>query len=515
VFVGVPLDLIFALLKRKPGHPIRVARLFFWRLEKFMKHHFLSTAIPYVNASPHIGFALELAIADVIARHQRQRGNKVYFLSGTDDNSLKNALAAEAVGVSTEAFVEAHAREFKQLKGVLNISYNDFLATSTDPRHAPAVEKLWRQCDQNGDIYRGNYEGLYCVGCEQFYTQDELQNGICPEHGTEPDAISEENYFFRLSRYQDDLIRLIGSNEITVRPTHRKKEVLSFLESPLLDLSISRNVARARSWGLPVPGDSSQIIYVWFDALANYISALGYAGDEEAFETYWVEADRISHVIGKGVTRFHAVYWPAILLSAGLRLPTEILVHGYITVDGRKISKTLGNTISPRDACDQLGADALRYYLLRHIGSQRDGDFSWARLNEVYEHELANDLGNLLSRATALGRRYGPPASRTATLADGLSLKVATHIDEFAVDRALDAIWRVVTATNAYVNQTEPWALAKEGKAKRLAEVLSELYGTLTCIGHALIPFLPSTAHRLLSAVSSSSSEQLFPKLGR
>jgi len=480
-----------------------------------MKHRFLSTAIPYVNAAPHVGFALELVIADVIARHQRQQGDEVYFLSGTDDNSLKNALAAEQAGVSTEAFIDARAKEFRQLKGVLNISYDDFLATSTDPRHAPAVEKLWHQCDRNGDIYRGNYEGLYCIGCEQFYTQDELQDGVCPEHGSEPVAISEQNYFFRLSRYQDHLVRLISSKEIAVRPTHREKEVLSFLESPLLDLSVSRSVARARGWGLTVPGDSSQIIYVWFDALANYISALGYARDEEAFDTYWAEADRITHVIGKGVTRFHAVYWPAILLSAGLRLPTEILVHGYLTVDGQKISKTRGNTISPSDACDRFGADALRYYLLRHIGSQRDGDFSWSRLAEVYEHELANDLGNLLSRATALGRRYGPPVALRSSLVGGLSLEVAKHIDEFAVDRALDAIWRAVTATNAYVNQTEPWVLAKKGKTRDLADVLSELYGTLSCIGHALIPFLPSTARRLLSAVSSSSSEQLFPKLIR
>jgi methionyl-tRNA synthetase len=305
-----------------------------------MNDRFISTAIPYVNAAPHIGFALELLLADVLARYERQQGRRPYFLSGTDDNSLKSALAAGQAGLSTPAFVAAHAGEFRALKPLLNISYDDFLSTSTDPRHAPAVEKLWRACALNGDIYTGRYEGLYCVGCEQFYAPQELPNGLCPEHGSEPDRVSEHNYFFRLSRYQDALVGLIRNGEIAIRPAHRKNEVLAFLEQPLADLSISRSVDRARGWGLPVPDDASQIIYVWFDALANYVSALGYAGEEARFQTYWTNAKRITHVIGKGVTRFHAVYWPAFLLSAGVRLPTEILVHGYITAEGEKISKT-------------------------------------------------------------------------------------------------------------------------------------------------------------------------------
>jgi methionyl-tRNA synthetase len=477
-----------------------------------MSDRFLSTAIPYVNASPHIGFALELVLADVIARHERQQGRAPYFLSGTDDNSLKNALAAEKAGVSIETFIEGHVSEFKRLKQLLNISYDDFLSTSTDPRHAPGVEKLWRQCDLNGDIYQGNYEGLYCVGCEQFYALSELQDGVCPEHGTEPDLISEPNYFFRLSRYQDQLVHLISRGDIAILPPHRRNEVLSFLREPLQDLSISRSVARARGWGLPVPGDPSQIVYVWFDALANYINALGYAQDAPTFQTHWTEASRITHVIGKGVVRFHAVYWPAILLSAGLRLPTEILVHGYVTVDGRKISKALGNTIAPSEACQRFGSEALRYYLLRHIGSQRDGDFSSSRFADIYSHELADDLGNLLSRTTALGRRYGAPVAPRSSLGEGLANEVAKHIDEFAFDRALESIWRVVTTANAYVNRTEPWLLAKKGEANALADVLSELYGTLFRIGQALVPFLPDTAHRLLRTIASSSAEQLFPR---
>jgi methionyl-tRNA synthetase len=479
-----------------------------------MKTHFVSTAIPYVNASPHIGFALELVLADAIARYARRNGAQPYFLSGTDDNSLKNALAARQANLSPEAFVKAHTREFRQLKELLNLSYDDFLSTSTDPRHAPAVEALWRRCRERGDIYQADYEGLYCIGCEQFYAPTELPDGLCPEHGTKPEPVSERNYFFRLSRYHDELVRLIDRDEIAILPVHRKNEVLSFLKSPLLDLSISRSVARARGWGIPVPGDPSQIVYVWFDALANYISALGYARDGDLFQSYWNRADRITHVIGKGVTRFHAVYWPAILLSAGVRLPSQILVHGYVMIEGRKISKSLGNAISPGEACGRFGADALRYYLLRHIGSQRDGDFSWSRFDEVYAHELADDLGNLVSRTTALHRKYGAPVSASSALAEGLAAEVARHIEEFALHRALESIWQAIANANAYINRTEPWALARQGKEGALADVLRELYATLSCIGQALIPFLPDTAERLLNALSSSSPAQLFPKTG-
>jgi methionyl-tRNA synthetase len=278
--------------------------------------------------------------------------------------------------------------------------------------------------------------------------------------------------------------------------------VLSFLKAPLLDLSISRSVTRARGWGIPVPGDASQIIYVWFDALANYLRD----------PARWNEASCVSHVIGKGITRFHAVYWPAILLSAGLRLPTRILVHGYVTIEGQKISKSLGNAISPDEACRRFGVDALRYYLLRHVGSHRDGDFSWSRFEEVYTHELADDLGNLLSRTTALGRKYGAPTATTAKLADGLAADVAAHVEAFALHRALDSIWRVIAETNAYINQTAPWTLARTGQPDALANVLGELYGTLERIGAALGPFLPDTATRLRDALAASAPTQLFPK---
>ncbi len=477
-----------------------------------MTQQFLSTAIPYVNAAPHVGYALELVIADAMARHARLQGDSVYFLSGTDDNSLKNALAAEHAGMTTRAFVDWHADEFATLKSTMNVSYDDFLRTSADARHAPAVEKLWRACARNGDIYAGDYQGLYCVGCEQFYTAEDLINGVCPEHGTTPDTISERNYFFRLSRYQNELLRLIRQDEIAIRPAHRKNEVLSLLQRPLADLSISRSWERARGWGIPVPDDPNQIIYVWFDALANYISALGYADSGPSFERFWTNADRIGHVIGKGVSRFHAVYWPAILLSAGVRPPSDILVHGYITINGSKVSKSLGNTISPADACKPFGADALRYYLLRHVGSHHDGDFSWSRFGEVYEHELANDLGNLVSRTTALGRRHGTPDLAKSQLAAGLNEAVALHVNAFAVHRALESIWNVINAANAYVNKTEPWKLAKQGETRALSNVLAELYATLRSIGDALRPFMPDAAERIHKTMDTSSGAPLFPR---
>jgi methionyl-tRNA synthetase len=480
-----------------------------------MTAQFISTAIPYVNASPHIGFALELILADVVCRHRRAGGGQTYFLSGTDDNSLKNALAAELRGVSTRELVAEHTKEFRRLRDVLDISYDDFLSTSTDARHAPAVEKLWERCEENGDIYQGHYEGQYCVACEQFYAPDELPGGVCPEHGSSPEVIAEDNWFFRLSRYQDALLRLISHDELRIQPKEKKNEVLKFLQQPLRDLSISRSRERARGWGIPVPGDSSQIVYVWFDALANYISALGYGVSSQNFETFWQRSQQVTHVIGKGVTRFHAVYWPAILLSAGLRPPTEILVHGYATVEGQKISKSAGRTVSPHEAKQRYGADALRYYLVRHIGSQRDGDFSWSRFDSAYARELADDLGNLLSRTVALLRRHGLPPTTTAEIASDLRRSVAEHVDRFELDRALDAIWKVVANTNAYINRTEPWNLAKRGNQQALVEVLGELCGTLTVIGEVLRPFLPGTSDRLLRALRSASPVTLFPKRSR
>ncbi|MGH3167940.1 MAG: methionine--tRNA ligase, partial [Trebonia sp.] len=302
-----------------------------------MGNTYITTTIPYVNARPHLGHALELVQADVLARYHRGTGERVRFQAGTDDNSLKNVLAAEAAGVGVQEFVDANAAAFTGLREPLALSVDDLIATSSDPRHRKGVERLWRACAAGGDLYRKHYEGLYCVGCEQFYAPAELDDGRCPDHGTVPEPVSEENWFFRLSRYGDRLRDLIISRTIRIEPAHRRNEVLAFIDSGLEDFSVSRSTRRARGWGIPVPGDPGQVIYVWWDALGNYLTALGYGSDGDDLRRWWTGAAARIHLVGKGVLRFHAVYWPAMLLSAGEAVPTEILVHGYLTENGRKI----------------------------------------------------------------------------------------------------------------------------------------------------------------------------------
>jgi methionyl-tRNA synthetase len=301
---------------------------------------YLSTTIPYVNGRPHLGHALELVQADVLARHWRRVGREVRFQTGTDENSLKNVLAAAAEGISPSELVRRNAALFAALREPLCLSYDDFLRTSTDPRHAPGAERLWRACAARGDLYRRFYEGLYCVGCEQFYQPAELDDGLCPEHGTPPQQVAEENWFFRLSRYADRLRTLITAGELRIEPAARRNEVLAFIAGGLADISVSRSVRRARGWGIRVPDDPTQVIYVWFDALGNYLTGPGYGSDCAAYARWWTGASRRVHLVGKGVLRFHAVYWPAILLSAGEPLPTDILVHDYLTIAGNKISKS-------------------------------------------------------------------------------------------------------------------------------------------------------------------------------
>ncbi|MDD5109795.1 MAG: methionine--tRNA ligase [Patescibacteria group bacterium] len=474
------------------------------------KKFYLTTTIPYVNAAPHIGFALELVQSDTVARWSRQRERDVFFLTGADENSLKNVRAAEAEGIPTPQLVDRNAQRYVDLTRALNISNDDFIRTSTPPHHAGA-QALWRACRKE-DIYRKSYQGLYCVGCEAFYLPKDLVDGTCPEHRTVPETVNEENYFFRLSRYGKKLTGLIESGKFLILPESRRNEVLSFIKMGLEDFSISRTRVRAKDWGVSVPADPDQVMYVWFDALSNYITALGYGQEQPArFKRYW-PADL--HILGKGVVRFHAVYWPAMLLSARLPLPKRLFVHGYVTVGGGKISKSLGNTVDPFACIRQFGADAVRYYLLRYVHPTQDSDFSEAQLADAYQADLANGLGNLVSRVTGL-------IEQNQVNVAPVTAKKPTHelgqlVEGFEFNAALKLIWEEVKRLDTLIATAEPWKLAKEGKTAKLTSVLKQAANGIATVAHWVEPFLPETAekiNRVMTAQPIVKSAPLFPRL--
>ncbi len=469
-----------------------------------MTRTYVTTTIPFVNARPHLGFALELVQADVLARHRRHRGDEVRFLTGTDDNSLKNVLAAEVEGIGVQELVDRNAAAFEDLKEPLGLSFDDFIRTSSDPRHRTGVEQLWQRCADAGDLYLKHYEGLYCVGCEQFYQPEDLTDGRCPDHGTEPQLVAEENWFFRLSRYAEPLRGLITSGQLRIEPATRRNEVLALIDSGLHDFSVSRSQRRARGWGIPVPGDPDQVVYVWWDALGNYVSSLGYGTDSEDLEHWWQASDRRIHLLGKGVVRFHAVYWPATLLSAGLALPTEILVHDYLTIDGRKISKSAGTTIDPAKLVDEFGTDAVRWWLLRDVPRVGDADFTRERLIARSNTDLAGGLGNLVNRVVSLIHRYCDGRVPTAPASDE-ALRTAVSNAPSRIDAALanydfrpaaTALWDIVEAANRYIEATAPWKLAK-AQNPSLQGVLATLHHACLQLANELEPFLPSAAARI------------------
>lgn len=496
--------------------------------------YFVTTAIPYVNGRPHVGHALELVETDVLARHRRQRGDEVQFQTGTDDNALKNVQSAEAEGITPQEYVERVADRFLALRESLNLSFDDFIKTSSDPRHTPGVHHLWNACAERGDFYRKSYSGLYCVGCETFYAEDELVDGRCPEHGTVPDLVAENNWFFRLSRYQERLHDLIASDTLRIEPASRKREVLSFIETGLEDFSASRSMARARGWGVPVPGDPDQVIYVWFDALGNYITAPGYGTNEANFRYWWNESDTRVHVIGKGIIRFHAVYWPAMLLSAGIRLPDTIFVHEYLTAGGQKISKSAGNADDPADIATQHGTDALRWWMLRDVARAGDTDYTTERLIARSNEDLANNLGNLVNRTVSMVNRYRggfiPAGAVDNPAADMLRLArsdAAARIDQSLADfdfrRAVEAVTHIGDEGNRYVEAVRPWDLAKaerkdNAESTALDTVLAELVATCRDIAEHLQPFLPAAADRIAEQCGNNGPQvaqpsPVFPRL--
>jgi len=453
-----------------------------------------------VNAAPHLGHVLEFIQTDAIARYQSLQGKEVALVTGADENSLKNVQAAEKQGVSVEELCRRNSAIFEDIAKKAGLSYTSFRRTSDREKHWPGVQRIWELCDKKGDIYKKKYRGLYCVGCEAFYEPDELVNGVCPEHKTKPEEIEEENYFFRLSKYQSELERLIEADELKIVPETRKNEVLSFVRGGLKDFSISRSVARAKGWGVPVPEDHEQIEYVWFDALGTYITGIGYGTDEKTFAKFWPAN---AHVIGKGILRFHAVYWPAMLLSAGLPLPKMVFVHGYITVEGQKMSKSLGNVVDPNHLIEKYGIDPLRYCLLSAVPTFEDGDFSEKTLVETNNNELLANIGNLVNRTLVFTQReFGGKVPSPEFCADDKTFmesqnaklaEVGALLERVQLKEALHLAMHCGKEANAYFQKNEPWKAAKEDRAKCAASIYVLLH-QVKDLAIALEPFIPNTS---------------------
>ncbi len=463
---------------------------------------YLTTPIYYVNSSPHIGHAYTTAIGDMLVRYHRQRGADTFFLTGVDEHATKVWRVAEEQGLEAQEYADRIAVPWRELPRRLNAEIDFFIRTS-DEGHKAFVRDFLQRMYDNGDIYQDVYAGLYCVGCEAFKTEDELTpDGLCPDHLVPPEWIEEKNYFFRLSAYQDRLLALYDERPDLVRPDFRYNEARSFIAGGLRDFSISR---AGQPWGIPLPWDESQVAYVWADALVNYLSALTYARPgEDLRDEFWPV---VHHLLGKDILRFHCVYWPAMLLSAGYEPPRQLFVHGYLLLDDRKISKSLGNIVEPLELIDVYGVDAVRYWMARAISFGQDGSGSIEGIRERYENELANDLGNLLSRTTAMLAQYRAGNLRrgeaeAALDLDALGAEVAERLDRFDVTGALDRVWEGVRALNQYVTAEAPWQLAKdEANDARLDGVLYNLVDGLTAVAVALAPFLPETAPRILAAL--------------
>jgi methionyl-tRNA synthetase len=465
---------------------------------------YVTTPIYYVNDRPHIGHAYTTIAADILNRHHRQRGEETFFLTGVDEHATKVWRVAEEQGLPAQEYVDRIAESWRELPEQLNAERDFFIRTS-DAGHKAFVREFLQQIYDNGDVYEDVYAGLYCVGCEAFKTEDELVDGKCPLHNTTPEWIEEKNYFFRLSKYQDALLELFDARPDFVQPQFRFNEVRSFVAGGLRDFSISR---AGQPWGIPLPWDESQVAYVWADALVNYLSALTYARPgQDLRDTFWPE---VRHLMAQDILRFHCVYWPAMLLSAGYTVPKQIFIHGYLLLDDLKISKSLGNAVDPLALVELYGADALRYWCARAVPFGQDGSASLAGIADRYERELGNDLGNLVSRTTAMiarfrnGRLSVQPGT-TAALADEISALATgarTAIDAFDITGAIDQTWSLVRTLNRYVTEHKPWELAKDdSKAEELDQVLFDLADGLRVLAVALSAYLPATAPKILDAI--------------
>ena len=467
-----------------------------------MKKFYLTTAIDYPNALPHIGTAYEKICADIIARYKQLSGWDTFFVMGSDEHSHNVERAAREQGFEPQQFTDIIAPKFEQIWKKLNISYDQFERSSSES-HQKTVQDIFQRIYDAGDIYKGHYEGWYCTSCERFYQEKDLdQDKKCPHHKREVNWVKEENYIFALSKYQQKLIDLLEKDNFAM-PEIRRNEMLSFLNGGLEDISVSRGSIQ---WGIPLPFDTTHTIYVWFDALICYVSGVGYWDDKERFGKYW-PAD--VHIIGKDITRFHTVMWPAMLMSAGIELPEMVWAHGFVHLGGEKLSKSAGHSVDPIEAVDLHGTDALRYYLAREIPFDRDGNFTWEKFDERYDSDLANDLGNLLQRSITMILKYAdgkvpapgapdPLDNEITDLQQETYKNVCANLDQYRISFAIADIWTFITRCNKYIEQTSPWALHKDPAQKeRLDSVLTVLAQSLRFIGGVITPFMPETAQKI------------------
>lgn len=472
---------------------------------------YITTTLPYVNAEPHLGFALEIIQADVIARHYMAKGDEVVFNTGTDEHGVKIYRKAEEQKKDPQVYVDEYAAKFHILKETFNLSYTDFIRT-TDAKHKAAAQEFWMRCFNNGDIYKKQYQVKYCVGCELEKTDSELVDGKCPIHPKyEIELIDEENYFFRFSKYQQALLDLYKAQPDFVQPSYRLTEIRNFVAAGLQDFSISRLKSKM-PWGVQVPNDTDHVMYVWFDALVNYISTLDWPQNEKRYNTFWPGIQ----VAGKDNLRQQSAMWQAMLLSAQLPTSKQIFIHGFITVDGQKMSKSTGNVIDPIALAKQYGQDAVRYFLLREFPFDSDGDFSHKRMHERYTADLANDLGNLASRVSNMVAQYCEGSVETLE-SKHASLTKAVHADteQFKFEQALNKIWSIVIDANQTIDREKPWALAKTDIMKT-KDVLTGLIADIRLVATLLAPFMPATALALQNHFSAAKIEKmapLFPRL--